>query len=253
MKIRAVIIDDDADSRLVLNNYIKKYCANFEIVGEAATIQKAIALVEASKPDLLLLDINLPDGTGFELLKQIKDTGFEVIFITAYDTYAIEAFKISAIDYLLKPIEYAVLGAALQKVENRISEKSFKYHWESLLHNMQYKTNHEKKLAITTSNGYFFIPIKDIVRLESQSNYTHFYLENGKKLLSSHHLGYYEDLLHEDKFCRIHHSHLVNIDFIEAYNRIGVGGTVVIKGGMELSVSQRKKDNFLSHLIPKKK
>jgi two-component system, LytTR family, response regulator len=253
MKIYTVIIDDDADSRLVLDNYIKKNCFSISVVGEAATMQAAIALIEKSKPNLLLLDINLPDGTGFDLLKQIKHTGFEVIFITAYDSYAIEAFKISAIDYLLKPIDYSVLGAALRKVENRIEEKGFKNHWESLLHNMQYKTNHEKKLAITTTNGYFFIPIKDIVRLESQSNYTHFYLDNGKKLLSSHHLGYYEELLHEDKFCRIHNSHLVNIDFIEGYNRSGVGGTVIMKGGMELNVSQRKKEDFLSHLIPKTK
>ena len=248
MKITTLIIDDDADSRLALATYIRKNCPELILTGEAQSVSESIQLISKEDPDLLILDISLPDGTAFDLLRQLPEKKFEVIFITAYDKYAIEAFKFSAIDYLLKPISYTDLQEALQKVSERMAEKYFKTHWLTLTHNLQYKNPYEKRLAIATSEGFVFADIKNIVRLESHSNYTHFYFTGEKKLVSSHTLGYYEELLPEANFCRIHNSHLVNIEFIDRYVKGGVGGTIVMKDGLELSVSQRKKEIFLNHL-----
>jgi two-component system, LytTR family, response regulator len=121
----------------------------------------------------------------------------------------------------------------------------------TLVHNLQSKDAYEKRLAIATTSGYIFIDIADIARLESHSNYTHFYFRDGKKMIASHTLGYYEELLPSEKFCRIHNSHIINIDFIDRYTKEGVGGTVIMKDGMELSVSQRRKESFLAQLIKK--
>lgn len=251
MKITTLIIDDDADSTLVLSTYIRKNCPELIVSGKAESVAESMQLINKENPDLLILDISLPDGTAFDLLRQLPEQKFEVIFITAYDKYAIEAFKFSAIDYLLKPISYTELKEALRKVGDRIEEKYFKTHWLTLAHNLHYKNPYEKRLAIATSEGFIFTDIRAIVRLESHSNYTHFYFADGKKLVSSHTLGYYEDLLPEENFCRIHNSHLVNIEFIDRYIKGGVGGTIVLKNRMELSVSQRKKEEVIRQLINK--
>jgi len=249
MKITTLIIDDDADSRLVLATYIRKNCSELILTGEARSVSDSILLINKEDPDLLILDISLPDGTAFDLLRQLPQKKFEVIFITAYDRYAIEAFKFSAIDYLLKPVSYTDLQEALQKVSERIAERYFKTHWVTLTHNLQNKDPYGKRLAIATAEGFIFTDIKEIVRLESHSNYTHFYFASGKKLVSSHTLGYYEDILPEANFCRIHNSHLVNIEFIDRYVKGGAGGTIVMKDGLELSVSQRKKEIVIKQLL----
>ncbi len=251
MKISTLIIDDDIDSRLVLNTYIGKNCPELIVSGEAESVAESMQLINKKQPDLLILDISLPDGTAFDLLRQLPEPKFEVIFITAYDKYAIEAFKFSAIDYLLKPISYSELKEALRKVGDRIEEKYFKTHWLTLTHNLQYKNAYEKRLAIATGEGFIFTDIRSIVRLESHSNYTHFYFADRKKLVSSYTLGYYEELLPEENFCRIHNSHVVNIEHIDRYIKGGVGGTIVMRDGMELSVSQRKKEEVLKHLVKK--
>ncbi len=249
MKITALIIDDDADSRLIINNYIKKNCQEIVVMGEGGSVGEGISIIKKENPDLLLLDISLPDGTAFDLLKQLPEKQFEVIFITAHDKYAIEAFKYSAIDYLLKPIAYPELKEALQKVGDRVREKYFKTHWVTLTHNLQYKNPYQKRLAIATGNGYTFVDVKEIIRLESHSNYTHFYFVGGQRIVSSHTLGYYEELLPEEKFCRIHNSYIVNTGFIERYSKEGVGGTIIMKDGTELSVSQRRKEIVFRLLI----
>lgn len=249
MKISTLIIDDDADSRLIIRNYIEEYCPGVIITGEGAGVTESLRLIQKLSPDLLLLDISLPDGTAFDLLRQLPEKKFEIIFITAFDKFAIEAFRYSAIDYLLKPIAYKDLGEALKKTEQRMEEKYFAKHWMTLAHNLQYSSSQDKKLAIATGNGYVFTDIKEIMRLESQSNYTHFHLTGGKKLLSSHTLGHYEGLLPGDIFFRIHNSHIVNIDFIDRYSKEGIGGVLIMKDGTHLGVSQRKKEFVYKKLI----
>ncbi len=249
MKISSFIVDDDTDSRVIIRDFIDANFPEIVITGEGGSVNESIGFIKKQKPDLLLLDISLPDGTAFDLLRQLPGKDFEVIFITAYDKFAIEAFKFSAIDYLLKPIAFPELKEALHKVRTRIDEKYFNTHWMTLMHNLQSKDIYEKRLAIATVHGYVFIDISEIMRLESHSNYTHFYFKGGKKMIASHTLGHYEALLPVEKFCRIHNSHIVNVDFIDRYTKEGVGGTVVMKDGMELSVSQRKREEVYRQLI----
>lgn len=248
MKITVVVIDDDTDSRFIISDYINKNCPDIVVAGEAGSVKDGLLLIRETKPDLLLLDIEMPDGTGFDMLEKLPEQNFEVVFITAYNAYAIKAFRLAAIDYLLKPVSNIELDEAIKKAGSRMEEKYFTRHWTTLLHNAEQQNRHDKKIAIATAEGFMFVLLRDIIRLESNSNYTHFYFINGKKLISSRTLGYYEDILPEDKFCRIHHSSLVNIDYVEKYVKGGAGGTIVMQDGIELDVSQRKKENVLKLL-----
>lgn len=249
MKINTIIVDDDADSRLITVTFIRKYFPDIHIAGEGATVAEGIELVRQHRPDLILLDIEMPDGTGFDLLRTTEQKNFEVIFITAFNAYAIDAFKFSAIDYLLKPLSLTDLKEALLRVRERLQEKFFGKHWTSLSYNLEHKNNYDRKLAIATLSGFVFVDVRDIIRCESKSNYTQFYFDGGRKMMSSRNLGYYEEILPPEKFCRIHHSHLINIDFLDQYIKGGSGGTVIMKDGAELDVSQRKKEDFLQKVV----
>lgn len=244
MKIETYLVDDDADSLEITGNYIGAHCPDILLAGTAGSVAAGLALINERKPDLLLLDIELPDGTAFDLLRQTAVRDFEVIFITAYNTYAVEAFRFSAVDFLLKPVLFPVLDVALANAARRIQAKQVPQNWLNLLHNIN-QQQHARRIAVSTGNEFVFIDLSDIVRLESSSNYTHFYLKDRGKLVSSKTMGYYEDLLPAEKFCRIHHSHIVNIDFVQRYIKNGSGGTVVLAGGLKLDVSQRKKEHFL--------
>lgn len=249
MRIDALLIDDDADSRLVAATYIEKYFPDIHIAGQGASVAEGLELIGSLKPDLVLLDIEMPDGTGFDLLRKVKEKDFEVIFITAFDAYAIEAFRFSAVDYLLKPLSITELREALLKVKERIHERAFEKHWAGLVYNLEHTNKYERRLTIATVSGFVFVDVKDIIRCESNSNYTQFHFASGKKMTSSKNLGYYEELLPPEKFFRIHHSHLINIDFLNQYIKGGGGGTVIMKDGAELDVSQRKKEDFLQKVI----
>jgi two-component system LytT family response regulator len=249
MNINTLLVDDDADSRLIAITYIQKYFPEVQVVGEGTCVKEGLELIEELKPDLVLLDVQMPDGSGFDLLQNVKEKNFEVIFITAYNAYAIQAFRYSAVDYLLKPLSLTDFKESLAKVKERMQGKIFGKHWNNLAYNLEHKNTYERRLAIATINGFVFVDVKDIIRCESNSNYTQFYFASGKKMTSSRNLGYYEELLPEDKFCRIHHSHLINIDFLDQYIKGGSGGTVIMKDGTELDVSQRKKEEFLQKVI----
>lgn len=248
--IRTLIIDDDDDSRLVTSAYIRKHALDFEIAGEAASVSTGTQLVQELRPDLLLLDIEMPDGTGFDLLRKIESKNFEVIFITAFNEYAIEAFRYSAVDYLLKPVSLTDLKESLIRVKERLQHKIFEQQWASLSENFGKKNNYDRKIAIGNNSGYSFVEVKDIVYCESSGNYTLFYFINGRKTVSSRTLGFYEDILPAAKFYRIHNSHLINTDYLDQYKKGGRGGTVIMKNGAELEVSQRKKSDFLDKFIP---
>ena len=249
MIIKAIIVDDDVDSRLITATFTKKYFPDIHIVAEGASVKEGLELLKQMKPDLVLLDIEMPDGTGFDLLRSVDDKDFELVFITAFDAYAIEAFKFSAIDYLLKPLSATDLRESLLKVKERIHGKVFAEQWMNLSFNLDHKNSYDRKLAIATVNGFVFVDVKDIVRCESKSNYTQFYFNGGRNMVSSRNLGYYEELLPPEKFCRIHHSHLINIDFLDQYIKGGGGGMVVMKDGVQLDVSQRKKEDFLQKVV----
>lgn len=247
MHIRTILVDDETASRETISRHLRDGVPEVTVIAEAGSVQSAVEKIQSAKPQLLLLDISLKDGTGFDILHQLPEKDFEVIFITAYEKYAIEAFRFSAVDFLLKPVEPGTLREAVLKAIEKIELRQFKNRWEVLVHNLSVEKSVNKRLAIATNTGFEFLQINMIIRCESNSNYTVFHLPGGKKITTSRHLGFYEDLLPVGIFCRIHHSHLINLNYIERYIK-GRGGSVIMKDGAELEVSQRRRDEFLGKI-----
>ncbi|MBN2682773.1 MAG: response regulator transcription factor [Bacteroidales bacterium] len=241
--IRTIIIDDEMQGRKTLRNFINKYCSNVEIVGEAESVKEGLEAIILNSPDLILLDINLPDGTGFDLLEKLPKMDFKVIFVTAYNQHAIKAFKYSAIDYILKPIDPDLLVEAISKVkkDDRLSEIEKKL--EALLSNRK----SVEKLALPSSNGILLVKIDDIIRCESDSNYTNIFLQNKQKILVTKTLKDYDDILSDVGFFRVHKSHLINLRFVKQYIK-GEGGYVIMEDNSQVEVSRRRKDEFIMAL-----
>lgn len=195
---------------------------------------------------MVFLDIQMQRETGFDLLTRLSSINFEVIFTTAYSEYAIKAFKFSAIDYLLKPIDIGELKASLDKVEKKLMG-SISERLHELIQNLKPPSKHGYKLALPTSDGLIFVKINDIIYCEASSNYTQIYSNDGRKHIVSRTLKEYEDLLTDHNFFRIHNSHLINLDCIKKYVR-GEGGYVIMNNDISLDVSKRKKEAFLSRL-----
>jgi two-component system LytT family response regulator len=250
--ITAVIIDDENKARESLMDDLAVYCPEIQVVGEAGTIKSGIDIIVKSKPQLLFLDIEMTDGTGFDLLKGlarqqggIDKLNTHVIFTTAHDKYAIQAIKFSALDYLMKPIDPDELVAAIRKVKP-IPVHSKSDNMNALLeHNIQ--SNRTKKIVLTTMDSVFIYPIDEIVRCESQRNYTLFYIKNEKDLLVSTTLGEYENLLTEYGFFRSHHSHLINLKHLKKFVKTD-GGYIVMNDGANVPLAQRKKEQFMKLL-----
>jgi two-component system LytT family response regulator len=191
--------------------------------------------------------VRIGDGTGFDVLKSVSSRNFELVFVTAYDNYALDAFRFSAIDYLLKPIGVNEFEEALQKARKRLRERKTANNIEVLLHNLVQQTGQLKIINIATLNGYEFIELGNIVWCKSDGAYTLFFLTDGSKIACTHNLGYYEDLLTRNNFCRIHHSVVINMQLIKSYVK-GKGGCVIMTDGTELEISQRRKAAFLARL-----
>ncbi len=243
--IKAVIIDDEAESRNAVSNILKNYCKDIEILGEADDVASGITLIKKKKPKVVFLDIQMPDGSGFNLLESFDNLDFHVVFITAYDQYAIKAIKFSALDYILKPIDPQQLINAVEKVKKITPVKIQSP--ERIINLLNNKRN-ITKIALPTLNGFRFVNIKDIIRCESDNNYTNFYLQTTEQLIVTRTLKEYEIMLKDDSFVRVHQSHLVNLDFVEQYIK-GDGGTVIMSDGSEVDISRRKKENFLKSMM----
>ena len=244
--LQTLIVDDEKRGRELLRMVLATHCPEVKVIGEASNIKEAHNLIIATDPDLVFLDIEMPGGTGFDLLTKFDEINFEVIFVTAFDKYAIKAIKFSAMDYLLKPVDEEELVKAIKRVEENQNKKSNKDRVSNLISNVR-KPNDNQKIGLTSSDGLEFIEIKNILRCEADGKYTSVFLHDGKKLLVSKNLKEFEDLLTENNFFRIHHSHLVNLDYIKKYQS-GRGGYVVMSDGSTITVSQRKKEDFLSSL-----
>jgi two-component system LytT family response regulator len=245
--IKAIIIDDEELGRTVLKNLIRKYVPDVAIVGEAGSMKEAIKVIEEVNPALVFLDIEMPGGSGFDLLEKIGAPSFSVIFTTAYNQYAVKAFKYSAVDYLLKPINIDELTTAVDKVINTDSKKTQK---AAVQHLMESHSNEgvskNNKVALPTQEGLVFIDIADIIRCEADGKYTYCITAN-KKLYSTRSLKDFEEQLTKHGFCRIHHAHLVNLNHIKNYMK-GDGGHVVMVNGDNVTVSKRKKEDFINKL-----
>jgi len=242
--IRAIIIDDEKTSRDALLGLITRYCNNVTIVEQANGYKTGIAAIEKHKPDLVFLDIQMPDGSGFQLLEDLKEIDFEVIFTTAFDQYAIKAIKYSALDYLLKPIVPSDLVSAIQKLEKKKNGSEINSSIKVLLDNIKSKSE-PKKIVLSTLDQIHVVSIEDIVRCESDGCYTRFIFNDGKVLLICKTLKEYEILLEDQNFLRPHKSHLINIKYISGYLK-NEGGSILMTDGMTIPVSRRKRDKVLS-------
>lgn len=241
--IKAVLIDDEVDATESLQKMLEGYCKNVEVVGVAHSAEAAVKVIMEKKPNLVFLDIEMPGGSGFDLLKKLPERNFDVIFATAYDHYALKAIKYSALDYILKPIDIDDLVAAVDKVDQSIKQNGQYKYYDTFLENVDDKS--PKKVALPTSDGLKFIPLANIVRVEASGSYSIVYFSDGaKSLMISKTLKDVEELISNKKFFRLHNSHIVNIDHVTEYKRTD-GGFVLLSDNSRAEISRRKKDAFL--------
>ncbi|MCD4682131.1 MAG: LytTR family DNA-binding domain-containing protein [Bacteroidales bacterium] len=237
--ISVVVIDDEQKARETIINILALSNTNLNVVGEADDINSAYDLINKKHPDLVLLDINLPDGTGFDLIKMFSRINFKVVFITAHEEYAIKAFKFTALDYILKPITAGDLLQAVEKANESINKEENELKINTFLSNLE----KIKKIVLKTSESIHIVRIKNIIRCEADVNYTTFYLDNDEKLLVSKTLKEYAELLDSSGFFRTHQSHLVNQDHILRYDKTE-GGHLVMDNESIVPVASRKKDEL---------
>ncbi len=243
--IGSVIIDDELQSRNALRNILTDYCADVDILGEAEDADKGIKMIRQTKPKLVFLDINMPDRNGFQLLESMGGIDFHVVFVTAYDQYAIKAIKFSALDYILKPIDPQQIIDSVNKLKNlQPQNKQVAERISNLLGNK----GKIDKIALPTITGVRFVKINSIIRCEADNNYTCFFLEPKESILVTRTLKHYEDILKNDGFVRVHQSHLINIDYVEEYLK-GDGGYVKMSDGSGVGISRRKKEMFLNIML----
>jgi two-component system, LytTR family, response regulator len=246
--IRTVIIDDEPNNVEALSALLKKYCAGVFLTGTADSSETGIALITEVKPELVLLDIEMPFGNAFDMLDKLVPVDFEIIFITAFDNYAINAFHYSALDYLLKPVNIKALQAAVQKAITRISEKNINQRINNLLSNLKTGDIVQQSIALPSQTGLTFVRLDDITWLEANSSYTNIYLQNKQKIVVSKTMGDFETMLPAASFSRVHHSYIVSHRFIRKYFS-GRGGYLEMEDGTVIEVSIRKKDMFLSKFL----
>jgi two-component system LytT family response regulator len=223
------------------------YCPETRIVGICDTPEKGIAAIRQLRPDLVFLDIQMPNLSGFDVLQKVAPIHFEVIFVTSYDKYAIKAIKFSALDYLLKPLDVDDLIHAVGRAADQLRKKGRDYRYRSVLHNINYTSGKIEKLAVPTLEGIDFFKTDDIIYCEADGSYTTLYLTDRPKQLISKNLKEFEDLLVPTGFCRVHNSHLINMKHITKYIK-GDGGYVILTDGHYVDISRRRKDVFLGML-----
>jgi two-component system LytT family response regulator len=241
--IKAVIIDDEEDSRKILANYLAKYCVDIEVCGFGESVATGNEVIQKHNPDVVFLDIEMPYGNGFDLLDSIKEITFETVFVTAFDHYAIQALNQSAAYYLLKPISIDELINAVNKIRTERSEANYTRHSNVLLDNIRTPVN--QKIMLPTMEGFEIVTINTILYCEAADNFTRFYLEDvANPLLICKTLKYFEEILKEHRFLRIHRSHLINPDYVIRYTK-GKGGSVTMKNNKELEMSAEKRHQFL--------
>lgn len=246
--VRTVLVDDEIASIRILKNLLSAHCPEVEIVGEADSVQSAIKIISSCSPDLVLLDISLNDETAFDLLNSFNDIIFQIIFVTASDNHAIQAFKFCAIDYLLKPVDATDLQRAIKKATKRSHEKEVLENLKALQENIQALKVTDQKMAVPTMNGLSFVVMKDIMHLEASGSCTKIYLSNGEQLTTTRIIKEYEDLLPANIFYRVHNAHIINLNRVQNYQK-GRGGTVHMEDGTTIEVAFRRRDDFLKRLL----
>ncbi len=247
--IKSVIIDDEAQARSVVRNLLKDSNHPIEVVGEGDDVASGLQVISDTRPDLVFLDIHLRGGSGFDLLSQLEQVPFEVVFVTAYDQYALKAFQCSAFGYLLKPVRLSELRKVLDKLQEqrRLREQARSERIKVLIESYE-DQGKVQKLIVQNMQGFQVLPLNEIMYLQAEGNYTWFKTTEGERLLVSKTLKDYETLLNDFGFYRIHQSYLVNLRYIKRYLK-GEGGSVFMTNEDELPVSRRKKAGFLKRFL----
>ncbi len=245
--VNAVIVEDEVRGLNNLKNLLATHCEEITVIGEAGSVEEGIALFSDPNidPDVAFLDITLPDGLVFQLLNEVKPLDFDVIFVTAYEDYAIKACEYSSIGYILKPIDPDVLKEAVSRIrpkkETQIDRRL------DIFNNYYNNPNAFTKMGIAALDGIYFVNIKDIVRLEAEDNYTHIYLQNGERITASKTIKAYEDLLAPVNFYRVHKRHIINLNYMRKFVK-GDGGYLIMDDSIKIEVSRRRRPAFMEQM-----
>lgn len=246
MSIRILIVEDEVNARKALANMVHYYCDDIEIIGEAKDVRQGIEMISSDPPDLVLLDVRLPDGTGFDLIEKVRQRNFKVVFITAYNEYAIKAIKLSALDYILKPVKPADLRIAISKARDAIEQdERMNLQVDTCIDNFKGMTR-EKKIILNTAESIHVVELSKLIRCESNENYTRIIIEGKKNIMVARTLKEFEEMLNPFGFFRTHQSHLVNLKHVETYEKST--GQALLVDGTHIPVAVRKKEMFLRAL-----
>ncbi len=247
-KWTALIIDDEENSRETLRHYVSKYCPEVEVVEECENIMDAQKAIAKYQPDLLFLDIEMPYGNAFDLLENIEKINFEIIFITAFSHYAIQALNLSAIHYLLKPVDIDELIEAVKKAIQRLQQNSEIHHSKILLDNLSALNTQSQKVVLPLMDGFEVVKLSEILYCEAHDNFTYVHQLDGKKSLICRKLKFYESALGDYGFCRVHRSYLINLEYVKRYIK-GKGGIVVMENDQQINVANARKQNFIEKFL----
>jgi two-component system LytT family response regulator len=246
--VRTILVDDEPRGLSSLQKLLEFNCPEVEIVAMCSSADEALEKIEQLKPELVFLDIAMPEKNGIELLNELDEINFEIIFVTAHNDFILQAFRFSAVDYLLKPVEDNLLVEAVRRAIKRIEDKTSSSSLETLMYNIR---NHEgsakMKICIPSLKGFQVVRLKDIIYCEASSNYTIFHLTDKSSIMASRPIHEFEAMLEDAGFVRVHKSFLINLEHVTEYMR-GAGGSVLLSNGMDVEVSRRKKDNFIARM-----
>ncbi|MBS1636109.1 MAG: response regulator transcription factor [Bacteroidetes bacterium] len=242
--LKAVIVEDEPMSREILAGYIAKYCPDVTVVGTGDSVATGIEAIRKHKPDILFLDVEMPKGNGFDLLEQVGEIDFETVFVTAFGNYAIQALNYSAAYYILKPVSIDELILAVDKIKTQKQKNQLSLHTKVLLENIRGGNSQDCKIVLPLQDGFEVVKVRDIVHCKANDNFTDFHFVSKSKMMICRTLKFYEELLGESGFLRVHKSHLVNLDHVVKYTR-GKGGQLTMADGSVIDVSPNKKDELM--------
>lgn len=242
--IKTVLVEDEKKSLKTLQTLLKRYCPEVEVAGVAGCVSEAKQVIEKISPELVFLDIAMPDGDAFDLLNSLNMITFEVVFITAYNDFALKAFDFSALHYILKPLNHTELVEAVNRYRRNNAPNHVNERIEILNQSLQ---KNFARISLPTTDGLMILEIDQIIRIEADSNYSQFVLADGESLVVSKPMNYFEELLNELNFCRVHNTHIINLNYVKKYSR-GRGGLITLSDGSQIAVSANRKKEFLSQL-----
>ncbi len=243
-KLQAVIIEDEQASRTTLKNYLEKYCPNVELLGEAENVNQGFELINSTDPELVFLDIEMPFGNAFDLLEKFKSIEFEIIFITAFSEYALKALNLSASSYLLKPLNIDQLISSVTQAAQSARNKKRIHSSNILLENLTIENQQLKKIALPLIDGFEVVTLKEIVQCNAYDNFTQIFLSNGSKKTVCRTLKFYEELLSDYNFLRVHKSYMINLNWVKQYKK-GKTGEIILSNGNYIPLSASRKKTFL--------